>query len=89
MSDPWHFVFLCTPDGTRWLTYKSPCTSFQNAAYDGVRYLSNLTGAWEPIESFYFHDATAAILTHRQVVELVGKDPVRWLEKGPEEWKKT
>ena len=82
--DLWQFAVLCAPvSGAKWLTYKSPHTSFRHAVYDGVRYLSNRTGAWAPIEAKNIdYDGVSEVLTRSQTVELVGEDSVRWLEKG-------
>lgn len=74
------FTLRLAPDGSKLLTFED-----NYGPYSDARALSNICGSWG---SWDIHRARLGEPhgnpTRRQAVELVGEDPVRWLEKGAE-----
>lgn len=73
------FYLRIGADGSKLLTFETPVDYPPRA-------LSNACGEWGP---WKLGDTALGTKvghpTRRQAVELVGEDPVRWLEKGAEE----
>lgn len=76
------FALRLSPDGSKLLTFEDNYDTY-NGRPTSMRALSNLCGEWGPWD---LGDAVLGVVsgypTRRQAVELVGEDPVRWLEKG-------
>jgi len=75
------FTLRMSPDGSKLLTFE---LDTNDAHYEGQRALSNACGSWGPWDLGLWckMGAPGGHPTRRQAVELVGEDPVRWLEKG-------